>query len=99
VEQEARSDAARGVRAQLEVLLADALYLTNPALIPLGQRVVDIGSGAGAPALALALARPDLQVTLVEPLHKRVAFLRTAIGTLMSPKQVQVVNAKHYALP
>jgi 16S rRNA (guanine527-N7)-methyltransferase len=43
---------------------------------------VDVGAGAGAPGLALALLRPDLKVTLAEPLAKRVAFLRTVIGTL-----------------
>jgi 16S rRNA (guanine527-N7)-methyltransferase len=86
--------AARGAHAQLEVLLVDALYLANPARVPLGTRVVDIGSGAGAPGLALALARPDLHMTLVEPLQKRVAFLRTAIGTLTRAQQVRVVNAR-----
>ena len=46
------------------------------------QAVVDVGSGAGGPGLGLALVRPDLAVTLVEPLQKRVAFLRTAVGQL-----------------
>jgi 16S rRNA (guanine527-N7)-methyltransferase len=42
---------------------------------------VDIGSGAGAPGLPLALFCPELAMTLVEPRAKRVAFLRTAVGT------------------
>ena len=63
-----------------DVMLVDALVLA--ARIPLGARVIDVGSGAGAPGLALAIARPDLRVTLVEPLAKRVAFLRTVLGTL-----------------
>ena len=86
--------AARGAHGQLEVLLADALVLASPAIIPSGARVVDVGSGAGAPALALLLARPDLHVTLVEPLQKRVAFLRTVIGTLGVVAQSTVVHAK-----
>ena len=48
--------------------------------MPQGARVVDVGTGAGAPGLALALLRPDLRVTLVEPLGKRAAFLRTVLG-------------------
>ena len=63
-----------------DVMLVDALILA--ARIPADARVVDVGTGAGAPGLALALARPDLRVTLVEPLAKRVAFLRTVLGTL-----------------
>jgi len=51
-------------------------------LIPRGARVVDLGSGAGLPGLVLALARPDLRVTLVEPMARRVAFLNEACATL-----------------
>ena len=40
---------------------------------------IDVGSGAGAPALPFALLRPDVSLTLVEPLRKRIAFLRTAM--------------------
>ncbi|MSP25081.1 MAG: hypothetical protein EXR75_07935, partial [Myxococcales bacterium] len=45
-----------------------------------GATVIDVGTGAGAPGLALAALRPDLLVTLVEPMQKRVAFLRSVIG-------------------
>ncbi|MBV7701556.1 16S rRNA (guanine(527)-N(7))-methyltransferase RsmG [Nocardia nova] len=44
-------------------------------LIPLGASVVDIGSGAGLPGIPLAIARPDLRITLVEPLLRRTKFL------------------------
>ena len=43
--------------------------------IPEGARVIDIGSGAGLPGIPLAIARPDLQVTLLEPLLKRSNYL------------------------
>lgn len=39
----------------------------------------DIGSGAGLPGLVVAIARPDLQVRLVEPRRMRVAFLELAL--------------------
>jgi 16S rRNA (guanine(527)-N(7))-methyltransferase RsmG len=45
-------------------------------LLPAGPgRLVDLGSGAGFPGLVLAAARPDLEVTLVEPRERRRAFL------------------------
>lgn len=46
------------------------------------EAVVDIGSGAGLPGIPLALARPDLEITLVEPLLRRVTFLEEIIGEL-----------------
>lgn len=73
--------AARSDGELADLMLADARLLSEH--IPEGRRVVDVGTGAGAPGLPLALLRPDLDVTLVEPLQKRVAFLRTAIGTLV----------------
>ncbi len=74
--------AARTPEQLCEVLFADALVLHDRALVPDAARVLDIGSGAGAPALPLALLRPDLALVLVEPLRKRVAFLRTVVGSL-----------------
>jgi 16S rRNA (guanine527-N7)-methyltransferase len=44
-------------------------------LVPPGARVVDVGSGAGLPGIVLALVRPDIAMTLLEPLARRVAFL------------------------
>lgn len=44
--------------------------------------VVDVGSGAGLPGLALAIARPDLTVTLIEPMERRTAWLDTVIADL-----------------
>ena len=60
-------------------------------LLPNGASLFDIGSGAGLPGVVIALARPDLQVTLIEPLERRVEFLNevvAAIGDLPFPIQV-----------
>jgi 16S rRNA (guanine527-N7)-methyltransferase len=46
------------------------------------ERVADVGSGAGLPGIPLALARPDLTVTLIEPLLRRADFLSEVIETL-----------------
>ncbi|AKK04359.1 16S rRNA (guanine(527)-N(7))-methyltransferase RsmG [Corynebacterium epidermidicanis] len=43
--------------------------------IPADARVADIGSGAGLPGIPLAIARPDLSITLIEPLLKRSVYL------------------------
>ncbi len=51
-------------------------------LIPVGSSLIDIGSGAGLPGIPLALARPDITVTLIEPLQRRVDFLREAVEGL-----------------
>ena len=51
-------------------------------LIPQGASLFDIGSGAGLPGIVIALARPDLQVTLIEPLERRVEFLKEAVEGL-----------------
>lgn len=52
------------------------------SLIPQGSTVIDIGSGAGLPGIPIALARPDLKVTLIEPLQRRVDFLTEAVEGL-----------------
>lgn len=52
------------------------------SVIPTGARVVDVGSGAGLPGIPLAIARPDLQLTLVEPLLKRSNYLSEVVELL-----------------
>ena len=51
-------------------------------LIPKGSSVADIGSGAGLPGIVIALARPDLRITLIEPLQRRCDFLTEVAGEL-----------------
>lgn len=61
-------------------------HLLNSAviaeLLPEGCRVVDVGSGAGLPGIPLAIARPDLSLTLLEPMARRVAWLTEVVETL-----------------
>lgn len=54
-------------------------------LIPIGARVVDVGSGAGLPGIPLAIARPDLAVTLIEPMARRTRFLEHCRAVLALP--------------
>jgi 16S rRNA (guanine527-N7)-methyltransferase len=58
-----------------------------------GASVCDIGSGAGLPGLVMAIRRPDLAVTLVEPLLRRTTFLEEAVAQL-GLANVRVVRAR-----
>lgn len=59
-------------------------------LIPKGAIVGDVGSGAGLPGIPLAIKRPDLEMTLIEPLLRRYNFLRETIDELGLGDQVRV---------
>jgi 16S rRNA (guanine527-N7)-methyltransferase len=62
-------------------------------LVPAEATVADLGSGAGLPGLVLAIARPDLQITLVEPMARRVAFLEELCASLQL-ESVKVVRER-----
>jgi 16S rRNA (guanine527-N7)-methyltransferase len=53
--------------------------------VPAGARVVDVGSGAGLPGIPLGLARPDITLTLVEPMARRVEFLDEVVTAIAGP--------------
>lgn len=51
-------------------------------------RLVDVGSGAGLPGIPLAIVRPDITLTLLEPMARRVAWLREVVTDLGLPVEV-----------
>jgi len=63
-------------------------------MVPIGASVVDVGSGAGLPGIVLGVARPDLRITLVEPLARRTAFLSEAVTALGLDSTVTVVRGR-----
>ena len=54
---------------------ADSLALLNYVDVPKGASVIDVGTGAGFPGVALKIARPDIRLTLLDSLKKRLNFL------------------------
>ena len=50
--------------------------------VPQNATLCDVGSGAGFPSLPLKIARPDISVTLVDSLEKRINFSRTLCDKL-----------------
>lgn len=62
--------------------------------IPKNAVVIDLGSGAGLPGIPLALARPDLRITLVEPMARRVRFLDEVMTTLRLDVTIQRVRGE-----
>ena len=59
---------------------ADSLIAS--ALIPEGARVIDVGTGAGLPGVPLKIMRPDIDLTLLDSLNKRIGFLKEVNGEL-----------------
>ncbi len=76
----------RGLIGPREVERLWDRHVLNSAVVaeqmPQEARVVDVGSGAGLPGIPLAIARPDLQIVLVEPMARRVAWLDEVVETL-----------------
>jgi 16S rRNA (guanine527-N7)-methyltransferase len=66
--------------------------LAVSGFVPHGASVVDVGSGAGLPGIPLALGRPDVRVTLLEPLERRAHFLTLAVDELGLGEQVRVIR-------
>jgi 16S rRNA (guanine527-N7)-methyltransferase len=76
----------RGLLGPREIPRIWDRHLLNCAVVaevvPEGAHLVDIGSGAGLPGIVLAIVRPDVRVTLLEPLLRRTTFLQECVDEL-----------------
>lgn len=71
----------------------DSLMLLSTCDIPQGASLIDVGTGAGFPGMVLAIARPDVRITLLDSLQKRLFFLddvRDALGL----ENVQTIHSR-----
>ena len=53
----------------------DSLLLLKAVELPQGSSLIDVGAGAGFPSMPVKIARPDLAVTMLDSLQKRLTFL------------------------
>lgn len=87
----------RGLIGPREVSRIWERHLLNCAvltdLVPDSATTCDVGSGAGLPGMVWAVARPDLSVTLVEPLLRRATFL-TEVVSALGLDNCEVVRAR-----
>jgi 16S rRNA (guanine527-N7)-methyltransferase len=93
----ASAGVVRGLIGPRETPRLWSRHLLNSAvvseLIPADASVADVGSGAGLPGIPLAIARPDVSVTLIEPLLRRATFLEEAAAEL-GLTNVRVIRAR-----
>ena len=98
--------AVRDPQAMLVQHLLDCLAVLPPLLrhLPSGGRVLDVGSGGGLPGVVLAVMAPQLDVTCVDAVGKKAAFVRQAAGSLRLPNlravhaRVEQLTAEPFAL-
>ncbi len=97
----ARRGEELGLIGPLELPRLWSRHIINSVLVaPLLRpgRVGDIGSGAGLPGLVLAIARPDVQLVLIEPMERRVDWLVSEANEL-GLDNVEVIRARAEEAP
>ena len=72
----------------------DSLSVLRYVLLPLGARCIDVGTGAGFPGAALRIARPDLQMTLLDGTRKKLTFVDDTMQQIGLPTQTVHMRAE-----
>ena len=85
-------------RAVIVDHLCDAVAVVARTTIPPSVLAVDVGSGAGLPGIPIALMRPDLRLTLVDAMRKRIAFLEHVRNELVGDWDIIWGRAESLAL-
>ncbi|MCR5212925.1 MAG: 16S rRNA (guanine(527)-N(7))-methyltransferase RsmG [Eubacterium sp.] len=72
---------------------ADSLSILTTDYIKSESNMIDVGTGAGFPSLPIKIARPDIKLTLLDSLNKRIRFLDQVVDEL-SLKDVETIHAR-----
>ena len=71
----------------------DSLTVLKTGLIPEAGNLIDVGTGAGFPGMVIAMARPDLEVVLLDAQQKRLTFLQ-AVCEATATTNVKIIHAR-----
>ena len=77
--------------------VAQKHFLDSLAALPYlsaGAKCIDVGTGAGFPGVPLLIVRPDLSVTLLDSLNKRLVFLESLLTELKLQEQAELVHMR-----
>ncbi len=72
----------------------DSLTVFHAVEIPQGAKVIDVGTGAGFPGVAMLIARPDLDVTLIDSTNKKLNVIRDILGKIGLSANVVHIRAE-----
>lgn len=73
--------------------MIDSLSCLDEKVFPEGASLIDVGTGAGFPGIPLKIFRPDLKLTLLDSLNKRIKFLQEVVDRL-ELSEVQCIHAR-----
>lgn len=72
----------------------DCLLFFKNVSVPQGAKIIDVGTGAGFPGMVLKIARPDIELTLMDGLNKRLTFLNAVLAELNLTAQTVHMRAE-----
>ena len=77
----------------LAILPTFERIVSKQTLSPNNHQIMDVGTGGGLPGIVLAIMHPQWQLTLIDPVHKKTAFL-TQVKAQLNLSNVTVINGK-----
>ncbi len=72
----------------------DSAVLLAAEKLPKGTKIIDVGTGAGFPGMVLKILRPDLEMTLLDSLAKRIRFLEDVADALNLNDRLTLIHGR-----